>query len=297
MFDFMRDRGSTAEEKRLEVLGAYLDNALTAAERARLEAQLADDADLREELERLRVFKLQLRALSRRRVPRSFALDPALYARPKARPLMQLYPVLRGATALTAFLLVFTLALGMFQGQFAGGAIMSSSDGATESVAEEEMGTFAVVAESAPQEATVATSGEARAMATSAPGIESAPADLSAPAAITEAESAELSAAVEGTVAAEADLAQTELPETNLEIPMATEEVVEAAEESALAPAPSGAGVETLAKTPVAEQAPADVAAGSMIDSYLLPIQIALVVLFLLLLVLWLIARRQARWF
>ena len=46
MFDFMRDRGSTAKEKRLEVLGAYLDNALTAAERARLEAQLADDADL-----------------------------------------------------------------------------------------------------------------------------------------------------------------------------------------------------------------------------------------------------------
>ncbi len=282
MFDFMRDRGSTAKEKRLEVLGAYLDNALTAAERARLEAQLADDADLREELERLRVFKLQLRALSRRRVPRSFALDPALYARPKARPLMQLYPVLRGATALTAFLLIFTLALGMFQGQFAGGAIMSSSDGATESVAEEEMGTFAVVAESAPQEATVATSGEARAMATSAPEIESAPADLSAQDVVTEAE---------------ADMAQTEMPETSLEIPAATQEVAEAAEESALAPAPSGAGVETLAKTPVAEQAPADVTAGGMIDSYLLPIQIALVVLFLLLLVLWLIARRQARWF
>ena len=282
MFDFMRDRGSTAKEKRLEVLGAYLDNALTAAERARLEEQLAGDADLREELERLRVFKLQLRALSRRRVPRSFALDPALYARPKARPLMQLYPVLRGATAMTAFLLVFTLALGMFQGQFAGGVTMSSSEAGTESVAEEEMGAFAVVAESAPQVATAVTSEEARAMATPAPEIESAPADLSAQDVVTEA----------GT-----DMAQTEMPETSLDIPVATQEVAEAAEESALVPAPSGAGAETFAKTPTSEQAPADVTAGGMIDSYLLPIQIALVVLFLLLLVLWLIARRQARWF
>jgi anti-sigma factor RsiW len=282
MFDFMRDRGSTAKEKRLEVLGAYLDNALTAAERARLEEQLAGDADLREELERLRVFKLQLRALSRRRVPRSFALDPALYARPKARPLMQLYPVLRGATAMTAFLLVFTLALGMFQGQFAGGVTMSSSEAGTESVAEEEMGAFAVVAESAPQMATAVTSEEARAMATPAPEIESAPADLSAQDVVTEA----------GT-----DMAQTEMPETSLDIPVATQEVAEVAEESALVPAPSGAGAETFAKTPTSEQAPADVTAGGMIDSYLLPIQIALVVLFLLLLVLWLIARRQARWF
>ena len=282
MFDFMRDRGSTAKEKRLEVLGAYLDNALTAAERARLEEQLAGDADLREELERLRVFKLQLRALSRRRVPRSFALDPALYARAKARPLMQLYPVLRGATAMTAFLLVFTLALGMFQGQFAGGVTMSSSEAGTESVAEEEMGAFAVVAESAPQMATAVTSEEARAMATPAPEIESAPADLSAQDVVTEA----------GT-----DMAQTEMPETSLDIPVATQEVAEAAEESALVPAPSGAGAETFAKTPTSEQAPADVTAGGMFDSYLLPIQIALVVLFLLLLVLWLIARRQARWF
>ena len=282
MFDFMRDRGSTAKEKRLEVLGAYLDNALTAAERARLEEQLAGDADLREELERLRVFKLQLRALSRRRVPRSFALDPALYARAKARPLMQLYPVLRGATAMTAFLLVFTLALGMFQGQFAGGVTMSSSEAGTESVAEEEMGAFAVVAESAPQMATAVTSEEARAMATPAPEIESAPADLSAQDVVTEA----------GT-----DMAQTEMPETSLDIPVATQEVAEVAEESALVPAPSGAGAETFAKTPTSEQAPADVTAGGMIDSYLLPIQIALVVLFLLLLVLWLIARRQARWF
>jgi len=282
MFDFMRDRGSTAKEKRLEVLGAYLDNALTAAERARLEEQLAGDANLREELERLRVFKLQLRALSRRRVPRSFALDLALYARPKARPLMQLYPVLRGATAMTAFLLIFTLALGIFQGQFAGGVTMSSSDGVTESAAEEEMGAFAVVAESAPQVATAVTSADARAMATPAPEIESAPADLSAQDIVTEA----------GT-----DMAQTEMPETSLELPAATQEVAEVAEESALVPPPSGAGAETFAETPTSEQAPADVTAGGTIDSYLLPIQIALVVLFLLLLALWLIARRQARWF
>ena len=35
MFDFFRERGSTAEDKRREALGAYLDNALTPAERTR----------------------------------------------------------------------------------------------------------------------------------------------------------------------------------------------------------------------------------------------------------------------
>jgi hypothetical protein len=49
----------------------------------------------------MRLLKMQMRALPRRRVPRSFALDPARYGRPKAQPAMQLYPILRGATDFT----------------------------------------------------------------------------------------------------------------------------------------------------------------------------------------------------
>jgi preprotein translocase subunit SecG len=118
MFDFMRDRGSTAEDKRREALNAYLDSTLTPSERKRFEAQLARDPGLRADLEQLRVLKLQMRNMPRRRVPRSFALDPAVYGRPKSQPLMQLYPALRSATALAVFFLIFTLALGAFQGQF-----------------------------------------------------------------------------------------------------------------------------------------------------------------------------------
>lgn len=296
MFDFLRDRGSTAEEKRLEVLGAYLDDALTAAERVHLEGQLAADASMREELERLRVFKMQMRAMPRRRVPRSFALDPSLYARPKRQPLMQLYPVLRGATALTAFFLIFTLALGVFRGQFAGGVAGPAPQAATAGVVEEEAAAFSV-AESAPQVATVVTNEEARVMATSAPEMEAAPADLAAPAVITEAESAELSAPAEGAAAVEAEPAQTEMPETGLGAAAVPEEAADTAGDTLLAPAPSGAGVESSAIATDSEQAPSAVAHRSGIDAYLLPIQILLAILFVLLLAFWLIARRRARQF
>lgn len=294
MFDFLRDRGSTAEEKRLEALGAYLDDALTAAERVHLEGQLAADASMREELERLRVFKMQMRAMPRRRVPRSFALDPSLYARPRSQPLMQLYPVLRGATALTAFFLIFTLALGMFRGQFAGGVAGSAPQAATADVVEEEVAAFSA-AESAPQVATVATNEEARVMATSAPDTEAPPADLAAPAAVTEVESAELSAPAEGATAAAAEPTQTELPETDLGAATAPEETADTTGETLLAPAPAGAGVESPAVAAGSEQAPSAVANRSGIDAYLLPIQILLGILFVLLLVAWLIARRRAR--
>lgn len=296
MFDFLRDRGSTAEEKRLEVLGAYLDDALTAAERVHLEGQLAADASMREELERLRVFKMQMRAMPRRRVPRSFALDPSLYARPKSQPLMQLYPVLRGATALTAFLLIFTLALGMFRGQFAGGVAGSAPQAATVGVVEEEVAAFSA-AESASQVATVVTNEEARVMATSAPEMEAAPADLAAPAAITEAESAELSAPAEGAAAIEAAPAQTEMPETDLGAATAPEETADTTGETLPAPAPAGAGVESSAIATDSEQAPSAETNRRGFDAYLLPIQILLAILFVLLLVFWLVARRRARQF
>jgi hypothetical protein len=114
MFDFLRNLTKSAEEKREEALNAYLDDALTPRRRQQFEQDLAQNADLQSELDDLRFFKQQLRQLPQRRVPRNFTLDPAVYAPPAKQPLFQFYPVLQGATVLTAFFFVVVLALGMF---------------------------------------------------------------------------------------------------------------------------------------------------------------------------------------
>ena len=71
-----------AEEKRQEALTAYLDGALTPAERKRFERLLASDRALRASLEEQRLIKASLRRLPRMRAPRNFTLDPARYGRP-----------------------------------------------------------------------------------------------------------------------------------------------------------------------------------------------------------------------
>ncbi|MEZ4516579.1 MAG: hypothetical protein R3C44_06980 [Chloroflexota bacterium] len=126
MFDFFRDIGKSADEGRIEALNAYLDGALSPQEQRQLEISLQQDAALRAELEQMRVVKQQLRSLPRRRVPRSFSLDPALYGPPQAQPSRQLYPLLRGATVLTALLFVFVLGLGLINGNLGGGTAASS---------------------------------------------------------------------------------------------------------------------------------------------------------------------------
>ena len=173
MFDFKRGRGDG--ERQQEAIDAYLDNVLTPADRARFEAQMATDARLLAEVEQLRALRLQLRAMPRRRVPRSFALNPAAYSRPKAQPLLQLYPALRGATALSAFLLIFVLALGVFSGQFGVGAPAASqvAEVAQEDAAQAVVGE-AVVEETAPM---TAAAEAARATASEAPAAEAGLAD------------------------------------------------------------------------------------------------------------------------
>jgi anti-sigma factor RsiW len=284
MFDFLRDRGSTAEEKSLEALGAYLDNALPAAERERLEARLARDAGLRAELEQLRLMKRQMRAMPRRRVPRSFTLDPALYARPKAQPLLQLYPVLRGATALTALLLIFTLALGAFRGQFsAGGGAPETATVFSEIALEEaaapaaEEETFAVEEPSTLREG----SAESTEVAAAAPReeAESLPeADLAASATITDGVGIAVAPEPIGTTSpVEESLAQ--------EAPVAGEEPAETIVAEA---GESDAG---LVVANEADEATAE----SGNTAFLLPLQIGLGILFVLALIFWLIARRRAR--
>jgi hypothetical protein len=111
MFDFWRNLTKSKADKEREQLHAYLDNALPAAERAQFEARLAQDAELRVEVESLREVKQRLAAVPRRPVPRNFTLDPAQYGRPAPQPLLQAQPALRLATVLTAvvFIVVFAL--------------------------------------------------------------------------------------------------------------------------------------------------------------------------------------------
>ena len=114
MFDFLRNLTKSAEEKHQERVHAYLDEALTPRQRQQFEQDMAQDSGLQAEIDHLRLLKQQLRQLPRRPVPRSFTLDPALYGRPARQPLFQFYPVLQGATVLTALFFMLALSLSLF---------------------------------------------------------------------------------------------------------------------------------------------------------------------------------------
>jgi len=282
MFNSMRDRGD--RDRLQETLDAYLDNALTPAERARFEAQMTADPRLRTEVEQLRALRWQMRAMPRRRVPRSFALDPAAYARPKAQPLLQLYPVLRGATALSAFLLIFVLALGAFQGQFGGVGAPAPEAAAVTSATTQDSAEIAAI--EAPQEA---------------------PAEESA--AITADEAARTASPEATTVAEEATAAELAAPypaSTPVPVPEGDLSLGALPPEATLLPNAGGAIEEaelapTLAAEPTMEPFAIQEAANAPVPetveppASLLPWQIGLGVLFLVLLVLWLLARRRAR--
>jgi hypothetical protein len=83
MMNRSQPQSSSPAETDQELLSAYLDQELTAAERLNLERRLGGDALLRAELEELRTMRALLRDLDPVPVPRSFALDPAKVARPR----------------------------------------------------------------------------------------------------------------------------------------------------------------------------------------------------------------------
>ena len=296
MFGMFGNRGGSAEDKRQEALNAYLDNWLSAAERGRLENQLARDAELRAELERLRTLKVQLRSLPRRRVPRSFVLDPALHGRPKRQPLMQVYPVLRGATALTAVLLVFTLALGTLRDQNT--AQETAAPAAAELASSDEAGgEFAPIEESALSQA-AATPDSARSVSSPAaekqemPSEESQEAEAPADLALEQAAAPAAGTAPEATIMLEGALAEEGVDES-LETAEALADALPAATMSAQAYSPvtaAGAAAESTAVPVEVEQT-----TGFAIESMLGSVQIALAIVFAVLLVLWLIARHRMR--
>ncbi len=100
-------------EQDFERLSAYVDNALSAAEKSALEARLQREPELKAALRDLRLQTRALRDLPRLKPPRNFTLSArqAQALRP-ARPSLvaSLFPALRLATALSALAFVAVLA-------------------------------------------------------------------------------------------------------------------------------------------------------------------------------------------
>ena len=88
-------------------LSAYLDNQLSPAEKAGLEAQLEHEPELRAALDDLRMAVRALRSLPTVKPPRNFTLSPDR-ARAIVRP-RGVFPALRLATALAAFAFVIAV--------------------------------------------------------------------------------------------------------------------------------------------------------------------------------------------
>jgi len=97
-----------ARERMDELLSAYIDGALSPRERARLEARLAQDADLRARLESLQRTVALVRGMPPLRAPRNFLLTPAMVRRP-APVARRLAPALTFATAISGLLCVLLL--------------------------------------------------------------------------------------------------------------------------------------------------------------------------------------------
>jgi len=112
-------RQARGRERRDELLSAYLDDQLSARERARLEAQLAADPALQAELEALRHTVALVRDLPSVSIPRNFILpqkmETTVVARPRPTPSARprrawAAPFLTAATAIVSLLFVVVLA-------------------------------------------------------------------------------------------------------------------------------------------------------------------------------------------
>lgn len=100
-------------EQDFERLSAYLDDELSPAEKARLEARLAGDADLLVALTDLRRQARALRGLPPLKPPRNFTLTAAqarAVRRPRSPFFESLFPALRLATSLSAAAFALVLA-------------------------------------------------------------------------------------------------------------------------------------------------------------------------------------------
>lgn len=257
MFDFLRDLTKPDEEKRQELLTAYIDEALSPRERRRFEQMLAEDPGLRAELAQLRQLQQNLRQLPRRRVPRNFTLDPALYETPQRQPLVQLYPAMRVATTLTAVFLIIAVAANLLIPTGARDAASSAPVAMQPQIAAETAMDTAEEAEEAAFEADMAeeASVETAVSGTIVQETSATAAATSPPVTMEVAEAEELVA----------ELAVTAAEEMAEEPPPV--ELDEAVKATPLTIAPAAPETETLAGEPMQTDGSDDIAAGNAATS------------------------------
>ncbi|MEI2608466.1 MAG: hypothetical protein V9G20_07520 [Candidatus Promineifilaceae bacterium] len=186
MFDWLRRLGQNNEAKQQERLNAYLDNALSPQERLALEQELSRNSPLQQELVELRWLRAAIRQLPHVPAPRQFTLTPDMVSQRTHPYRTPLYPALRLATTLTAFLLVALLSLELIL------PVMNAPDSAYESSANADV-----------------MSDDAETLAYD--GGETASEEAEEP--------------VEPAAAPAADMTQTEAETGNVEIPVPAEEV------------------------------------------------------------------------
>lgn len=177
-------------------LGAYLDGALSASEKADFERRLKADARLQQELEALRSTVAILGLAEPLRAPRNFTLDPVIYARPAKASFWQIFslkstPALISSAAMAVVALAAAGAI-----VFTGLAPQSGADVAfVESQAEDEMlampadDTGAAAAEMV-EETAVEEQPEAEMLSTGAPQPSPEPPDAAAASGMEEPEEA-----------------------------------------------------------------------------------------------------------
>lgn len=109
----------SSQDRDTELLSAYLDNQLSAAERAKLERRLQADSELRAALDGLRHVKTRLADLPKVKPPRNFTLTPQMVGQ---KGLTQsrgssLIPALNWATAIAAVLFAVLIATDLSGGR------------------------------------------------------------------------------------------------------------------------------------------------------------------------------------
>lgn len=105
--------GRAGEHERVEaLLSTYLDGRASDAERALVELHLAACADCTRNLATLRATVAAVRELPKVHLPHSFAVPRSLARQSQTGP--RLYPLLRAATTIAAFLFVLTVAGDLF---------------------------------------------------------------------------------------------------------------------------------------------------------------------------------------
>lgn len=116
MFDWIRNVRKSAQERRAEMITAYIDGELTASERSQFERDLSNNAALQQEVDAQRETKRLLSDLPPVRAPRNFTLDPAIYGKTKPQPsfLAPFTGQLRVASTAIALLLVMFIGYATF---------------------------------------------------------------------------------------------------------------------------------------------------------------------------------------